>query len=206
MSMISPAFQDAVHDSQQCFRLLLKAMSEPGTIVTLDRCDGFGSMMSASAQTLLSMSDNVTPIWLSPSFLQDRAISENIKFHVSVPIVESLEQASFAAFSLQDLDSQDWCSLPFNTGNEEYPDSSTTVIIELDSLAGGAALELSGPGIESHKTAYLNGAPNALITFLMHRQDQMAFPLGIDVIFVADQQVMCLPRTTKVEVPVCTLL
>ncbi len=35
--------------------LLLKAMSEPGTVVTLNRCEGFGSMMSAAAQTLLSM-------------------------------------------------------------------------------------------------------------------------------------------------------
>ncbi|WP_295895561.1 phosphonate C-P lyase system protein PhnH [uncultured Vibrio sp.] len=205
MSMISPAFQDAVHDSQQCFRLLLKAMSEPGTVVTLDRCDGFGNMMSAAAQTLLSMADNATPIWLSPAYIQDRAVSENIKFHVSAPMVESLEQASFAVYSLQDLDNQDWHNLPFNIGNEEYPDTSTTVLIELDSVLDGAELMLSGPGIEVQRNVKLKGAPTALITYLMQRQEDVNFPLGVDFIFVCDQQVMCLPRTTNVEVPVCTL-
>lgn len=42
MTTITTAFQDAVHDSQQCFRLLLKAMSEPGEIVTLEMSEGFG--------------------------------------------------------------------------------------------------------------------------------------------------------------------
>eukprot|EP00487_Bulimina_marginata_P009024 TRINITY_DN335_c0_g1_i2.p1 TRINITY_DN335_c0_g1~~TRINITY_DN335_c0_g1_i2.p1 ORF type:complete len:173 (+),score=23.16 TRINITY_DN335_c0_g1_i2:383-901(+) len=166
MSMISPAFQDAVHDSQQCFRLLLKAMSEPGTVVTLNRCEGFGSMMSAATQTLLSMADNATPIWLSETLKADHAVTENIKFHVGAPIVEQTQQASFAAISAQDLQEIDWSELTFNLGNEEYPDTSTTFVIEVDSLTSGTELSLSGPGIQSDKLRFFNGYRLALLLIL----------------------------------------
>ncbi|MGF1718718.1 phosphonate C-P lyase system protein PhnH [Vibrio kyushuensis] len=205
MSMISPAFEDAVHDSQQCFRLLLKAMSEPGTIVKLDKCDGFGNMMSGAAQVLLSMADNATPVWLSSAFSQDRAVSENIKFHVSAPIVNTLSETGFALFSQHDLFDQEWSTLSFNLGNEEYPDTSTTVVVELDSLTEGNEIVLTGPGIENEQCIAMKGLPSALIQYLTTRQNRSAFPLGIDFIFVAGQQVLCLPRTTKVEVSVCTL-
>ncbi|WP_333912713.1 phosphonate C-P lyase system protein PhnH [Vibrio coralliirubri] len=206
MSMISPAFQDAVHDSQQCFRLLLKAMSEPGTVVTLNRCEGFGSMMSAAAQTLLSMADNATPIWLSSTLKADHAVTENIKFHIGAPIVEQTQQASFAAISAQDLHDVDWSELTFNLGNEEYPDTSTTVVIEVDSLTSGTELSLSGPGIQSEQAAFFSGLPAGFIAHLKERQSLVKFPLGVDFIFVANQQALCLPRTTKVEATTCTLL
>ena len=205
MSMISPAFQDAVHDSQQCFRLLLKAISEPGKVVTLDRCDGFGSLVSSATQTLLAMADNATAVWLSPSLSADSAVTENIKFHIGSPLVEHPQQASFAVFSARDSQQHNWSQLTFNPGNEEYPDLSTTVIVELDNLDAGTELTLSGPGIESQRTIYLCGASVELLAFLQTRQASMPFPLGIDFIFVANQQVLCVPRTTKVEVTPCTL-
>ena len=206
MSMISPAFQDAVHDSQQCFRLLLKAMSEPGTVVTLNRCEGFGSMMSAAAQTLLSMADNATPIWLSSTVKADHAVTENIKFHIGAPIAEQPQQAGFAVISAQDLLAIDWTELTFNLGNEEYPDTSTTVVIEVDNFNSGIDMSLSGPGIQSEQIVSFNGLPEGFVSYLKERQSLVKFPLGVDFIFVADQQVLCLPRTTKVEVTSCTLL
>ena len=206
MSMISPAFQDAVHDSQQCFRLLLKAMSEPGTVVTLNRCEGFGSMTSAAAQTLLSMADNATPIWLSETLNADHAVTENIKFHVGAPIVEQPQLAGFAVISAQDLLTIDWSELKFNLGNEEYPDTSTTVVIEVDNFNSGIDMSLSGPGIQSEQIVSFNGLPEGFVSYLKERQSLVKFPLGVDFIFVANQQALCLPRTTKVEATSCTLL
>ena len=206
MSMISPAFQDAVHDSQQCFRLLLKAMSEPGTVVTLNRCEGFGSMMSAAAQTLLSMADIATPIWLSSTLKADHAVTENIKFHIGAPIAEQPQQAGFAVISAQDLLAIDWTELTFNLGNEEYPDTSTTVVIEVDNFNSGIDMSLSGPGIQSEQIVSFNGLPEGFVSYLKERQSLVKFPLGVDFIFVANQQALCLPRTTKVEATSCTLL
>ena len=103
--------------------------------------------------------------------------------------------------SPQDLLAIDWSELTFNLGNEEYPDTSTTVVIEVDSLTSGSALSLSGPGIQSEQIASFSGLPADFVAYLKERQSLVKFPLGVDFIFVADQQVLCLPRTTKVEAP-----
>lgn len=212
MTTITTAFKDAVHDSQQCFRLLLKAMSEPGEIVTLEMSEGFGAMHKAATQTLLSLSDNATPIWLSASHLKDAAIRENIRFHCGSPVTERQNSASFAVIAEQDLADFDWNNATFSLGCEEYPDQSTTVIVELGSLTngsdaspskGGLTLTLSGPGIESQSVLNIGVASKAFQHFLQGRQEHFAFPLGIDLILVNDESIACLPRTTLVEVNSC---
>ncbi|NOH28171.1 phosphonate C-P lyase system protein PhnH [Vibrio mediterranei] len=212
MTTITTAFKDAVHDSQQCFRLLLKAMSEPGEIVTLEMSEGFGAMHKAATQTLLSLSDNATPIWLSESHLKDAAIRENIRFHCGSPVTERQNSASFAVIAEQDLADFDWNNATFSLGCEEYPDQSTTVIVELGSLTngsdasppkGGLTLTLSGPGIESQSVLNIGVASKAFQHFLQGRQEHFAFPLGIDLILVNDESIACLPRTTLVEVNSC---
>jgi alpha-D-ribose 1-methylphosphonate 5-triphosphate synthase subunit PhnH len=212
MTTITTAFKDAVHDSQQCFRLLLKAMSEPGEIVALDRSKGFGSMHKAATQTLLSLSDNATPIWLSESYLKDAAIHENIRFHCGSPVTERQNSASFAVIAEQDLADFDWNKATFSLGCEEYPDQSTTVIVELSSLTNGSVannskdgitLTLSGPGIESQSMLNIGTVSQEFQHFLQGRQEHFAFPLGIDLILVCDEIITCLPRTTLVEVNSC---
>ncbi|KFA98598.1 phosphonate C-P lyase system protein PhnH [Vibrio sp. ER1A] len=212
MTTITTAFKDAVHDSQQCFRLLLKAMSEPGEIVTLEMSEGFGAMHKAATQTLLSLSDNATPIWLSESHLKDAAIRENIRFHCGSPVTERQNSASFAVIAEQDLADFDWNNATFSLGCEEYPDQSTTVIVELGSLTngsdanpskGGLTLTLSGPGIESKSVLNIGVASKAFQHFLQGRQEHFAFPLGMDLILVNDESIACLPRTTLVEVNSC---
>lgn len=212
MTTITTAFKDAVHDSQQCFRLLLKAMSEPGEIVTLEMSEGFGAMHKAATQTLLSLSDNATPIWLSESHLKDAAIRENIRFHCGSPVTERQNSASFAVIAEQDLADFDWNNATFSLGCEEYPDQSTTVIVELGSVTngsdaspskGGLTLTLSGPGIESQSVLNIGVASKAFQHFLQGRQEHFAFPLGIDLILVNDESIACLPRTTLVEVNSC---
>ncbi|AYV23724.1 phosphonate C-P lyase system protein PhnH [Vibrio mediterranei] len=212
MTTITTAFKDAVHDSQQCFRLLLKAMSEPGEIVTLEMSEGFGAMHKAATQALLSLSDNATPIWLSESHLKDAAIRENIRFHCGSPVTERQNSASFAVIAEQDLADFDWNNATFSLGCEEYPDQSTTVIVELGSLTngsdaspskGGLTLTLSGPGIESQSVLNIGVASKAFQHFLQGRQEHFAFPLGIDLILVNDESIACLPRTTLVEVNSC---
>lgn len=212
MTTITTAFKDAVHDSQQCFRLLLKAMSEPGEIVTLEMSEGFGAMHKAATQTLLSLSDNATPIWLSESHLKDAAIRENIRFHCGSPVTERQNSASFAVIAEQDLADFDWNNATFSLGCEEYPDQSTTVIVELGSLTngsdaspskGGLTLTLSGPGIESQSVLNIGAVSQAFQLFLQERLEHFAFPLGIDLILVSDESIACLPRTTLVEVNSC---
>ncbi|GAL24538.1 PhnH protein [Vibrio variabilis] len=209
MTTITTAFQDAVHDSQHCFRLLLKAMSEPSEIFTLTKSEGFGAMHKASTQTLLSLADNATPIWLSASHQDDAAIRENIRFHCGSPMTEAQHDASFAVIAERDLAAFDWNNAAFNLGCEEYPDQSTTVIVELGTLSSsanqnlaqdGVSLTLAGPGIESTTTLSIGDVPVGFQHFLLERQQRFAFPLGIDLVLVSDDAIACLPRTTHIEV------
>ncbi|MGV2986599.1 phosphonate C-P lyase system protein PhnH [Vibrio sp. E150_011] len=203
MTTITPAFQDAVHDSQYCFRQLLKAMSEPGQLVTLDRSQGFGIMHAAAAQTLLSLADNATNIWLSPTLQNDKAVLENVRFHCGAPIVFEQADADFAVIAKSDIAQISQQLLDFKSGCEEYPDAATTVIIELDSLTSGQRLLLSGPGIETTDEAFVGDAPDGFLSFLESRQERVDFPLGIDLVLVHEEQILCLPRTTNVEVSPC---
>ncbi|CAH0530297.1 phosphonate C-P lyase system protein PhnH [Vibrio hippocampi] len=203
MTTITTAFSDAVHDSQHCFRQLLKAMSEPGQKVSLDRCEGFGTMHSATSQLLLTMADNATPIWLSPSLLTQDAVVDNLRFYCGSPLTTSCEQSAFAVISAVDIATFDWQSAVFNLGTEEYPDQSTTVVVEIEDQMMGQTVSLSGPGIERSHSLELGGAPAEFIQFLQQRQERFPFPLGIDLILVSQRQVVAIPRTTKVKVMPC---
>ncbi|PSW16859.1 phosphonate C-P lyase system protein PhnH [Photobacterium sanctipauli] len=201
MSHITSAFKDAVHDSQACFRRLLTAMSEPGRVVELDRCHGFGEMMPATSQVLLAMADNSTPLWLSAHLQQDAAAVENIHFHTGASTSAVESNAAFAVISQQDLQQMEQQALSFNEGDEEYPDRSTTVIIETDSVDSGASFVLSGPGIKDHTQVQLGSLPAWLQVRLCEQAEQ--FPLGLDFIFVSGQQAVAIPRSTSVEVAPC---
>ena len=75
---LQPAFTLAVQDAQQSFRRLLKAMSEPGVIVSLHQLSqGWLPLNLASTSVLLTLADNDTPVWLSGALLNDIA-SQNL--------------------------------------------------------------------------------------------------------------------------------
>ncbi|MCG9752514.1 phosphonate C-P lyase system protein PhnH [Vibrio brasiliensis] len=210
MNTITTAFSDAVHDSQHCFRRLLTALSEPGKLTTLDRCLGFSPMHGAATQTLLTLADNTTQLWLSSSYASQKNLIENLRFHCGVSIEPAQQKASFAVIAEQDLAEFSWGDATFSPGNEEYPDSSTTVIVELNALSIASestvsqVLRLTGPGIKTHVEIESSSMPASLMTFLEQRQERYAFPRGIDLLLVSGETLLAIPRTTKIEVTACT--
>ena len=69
---LHPAFTLAVQDAQHSFRRLLKAMSEPGVIVSLHQLKhGWQPLNLATTSVLLTLADNDTPVWLSGSVSND---------------------------------------------------------------------------------------------------------------------------------------
>jgi alpha-D-ribose 1-methylphosphonate 5-triphosphate synthase subunit PhnH len=154
------------------------------------------------------MADNATPIWLSPSFAQDDSVLDNLRFYCSSPMSETSVNSAFAIVSGKDLVAFDWDSAQFNIGNEEYPDQSTTVIVEIEDDATtecttGQILSLTGPGIERNQSLELRSVPASFIQFLEKRQERFAFPLGVDLILASKIHVVAIPRTTSVEVMPC---
>jgi alpha-D-ribose 1-methylphosphonate 5-triphosphate synthase subunit PhnH len=77
---LQPAFTLAVQDAQHSFRRLLKAMSEPGVIVSLQQLQhGWQPLNVASTSLLLTLADHETPVWLA-SALHNDLVGQNCVF------------------------------------------------------------------------------------------------------------------------------
>lgn len=61
-------FTRPVADAQHTFRRTLKAMSEPGTLVTLPVIAALGRLSSAATAVLMTLVDRETPLWLDPAY------------------------------------------------------------------------------------------------------------------------------------------
>ncbi|MEI8634181.1 phosphonate C-P lyase system protein PhnH [Vibrio sp. PP-XX7] len=59
-------------------------------------------------------------------------------------------------------------------------------------------LRLTGPGIETDCRVRVAGIAGCVLDYLIQRPDP--FPLGMDVILIEDKRLMCIPRTTTVEI------
>jgi alpha-D-ribose 1-methylphosphonate 5-triphosphate synthase subunit PhnH len=116
-----------------------------------------------------------------------------LKFHTGAPVVQDSSIAAFALIS-------DGALLPalerFALGTNEYPDRSTTVIIQVESLDRGRSFELRGPGINGVATLQASIKPFDLFERL--RFNEALFPRGIDLVLVADDSVVAVPRTTRI--------
>ena len=192
MSLVA-SFQHPVADAQYSFRRILKALSEPGVSVQLPAMPGFGALGSASACVLLTLIDQDTPLWLSAS-LNDEILRKNLRFHTGAVLTDSPSAVSFA---LADPALDSATLLAFPCGDEMSPELATSVIVQLEALTGGTPLRLRGPGIESSRTISPQ-LPDAVRDYLLNRPHR--FPLGLDFMFTCGEELIAVPRTTRVEV------
>ncbi|MGH6714823.1 MAG: phosphonate C-P lyase system protein PhnH, partial [Bradyrhizobium sp.] len=148
-------------------------------------------LMRGAAAIALTLFDHDTPIWLDP-LLQTTGVVQWLKFHAAAPIVADPSIASFALVAdgraLPELD----C---FSLGSNDYPDRSTTLILQVESLTSGKQYELRGPGIES--VAMLKAVIDPPDFFERLAINAALFPRGMDVVLVADDAVVAIPRTTR---------
>ncbi len=188
---LGSAFADPVLGAQRVFRAVLTAMSEPGRVHVLDeRIDAPATLDPTSARLLLTLADYETPIWLPPSMGADAAAY--IRFHCSAPIAGSIAEARFAVI---DGAASEPALAVFDAGNDRYPDRSATVIIACVGLSGGPLVTLVGPGIESDRII----APRGLRAGFWDEvaANHARYPLGVDLVLVAGDAMLALPRTTS---------
>ncbi len=93
------------------------------------------------------------------------------------------------ALTLFDHDTPVWLE------SNEYPDRSTTLILQVESLTQGPPLELRGPGING--AAMLQATIQPADLFERLEINRTLFPRGIDVMLVADDAIAAMPRTTR---------
>ena len=188
-------FGDLARDAQASFRATMDAMARPGTIkstpVPVNAPQPLNPTMAMLALTLC---DFDSPIWLDDNITQSEAAKSFIAFHTSAPVTKDKSAAQFALLtspaSISNLSE-------FAQGTDEYPDRSTTLIIQVDAISNAPFATLSGPGIETTASLSVEGLDE---TFWSQAQrNSQLFPRGIDFIFVSDTQLCCLPRSTKIN-------
>ncbi|KJF93701.1 PhnH protein [Photobacterium angustum] len=205
MSQLVKGFDCPVHDAQQTFRLLMDAMAKPGLVVELPSDVRFGGVSKAATQLMLTLVDNSTQVFMSSHYLNDPSFIENVRFHCAASLTQIREHADFGLLAGNEITTLNG----FSKGEENYPDRSASLIIEVDSLQSGVELSLTGPGIQEKTTAYINGLSSELLVAVLNGRG--VFPHGVDLFFTSGRQVMALPRTTQVrlnnkEDALCTLL
>jgi alpha-D-ribose 1-methylphosphonate 5-triphosphate synthase subunit PhnH len=188
-------FADKVLSAQSTFRSVMEAMARPGSVQRIEAAAAAGApapMMRATAAIALTLFDHDTPLWLDQPMSEASDVTKWLKFHTGAPVVQDSSICSFALIgdprSLVGLDH-------FAFGSNEYPDRSTTLILQIESLTEGAAVELRGPGIDG--TAALQAMVEPADLFARLEINQTLFPRGIDVVLVADDMVVAIPRTTR---------
>lgn len=192
---VEGGFSTPVLDAQGAFRALMDAMARPGTVRALDAAVRPPAPLLASAGAVaLTLCDHDTPVWLDPALRETDAVAAWLGFHAGAALAHTPADAHFAfaadPAALIALDN-------FAQGTQDYPDRSTTLVLQLDTLEDGMPLLLEGPGIET--AARIAPAPLPRHFVEQWRQNNARFPRGVDLILAAPGRVACLPRTTRIR-------
>lgn len=189
---LGSGFADGARDSLRVYRAVLEAMARPGRVRSLSPIRTAPAPLDGAAGAVcLCLVDLDTLLWLDPALAGS---APWLRFHTGCRISDRPERAAFAVVAsparLPDL-------ATFAQGEPDYPERSTTIIVQVTGLKEGAGWTLRGPGIDG--TARL-GVPGFGANFLpAWAANNARFPCGIDLILTAGDRVAALPRTTRLE-------
>jgi len=192
---IEGGFADPVFNAQTVFRTVMDAMARPGSVQPLPALARPPAPLSATAGAVaLALCDNDTPLWLDPALHVSAAIGSWLGFHTGAPLANTPADAHFAFVAtpaeMMALDG-------FAQGTQDYPDRSTTLILQVSDLTSGTPLLLEGPGIETSATIAPALMPRHFIE--QWKQNIQRFPRGVDIILATAEGIACLPRTTRIK-------
>ena len=184
---LAGGFSNPATQSAHAFRSIMEAMARPGSIHSIKGTEPPTPLSVAAGTVLLTLCDTDTPVYLAGDADHDD-VRAWLAFHTGAP----LTGPSHAMFAVGNWDAL----LPLGSypiGTPEYPDRSTTMIVEcLQLQANGATLR--GPGIRSQ-------AALSLPETRAFQSNRAIFPLGLDFLFACGDQIAALPRSTQVSAP-----
>jgi alpha-D-ribose 1-methylphosphonate 5-triphosphate synthase subunit PhnH len=175
------------------FRSILRSFSKPAVPTTIVKVEGAPPpLFPTTAAIGLTLFDYQTPIWLSTDLNTD-AVRKFLRFQTGAPLTADPTDATFAILTLAETQSE-WPN--FNLGSDEYPDRSTTVILQVSSLTTGDAVRVSGPGLKDPVDFHVaKSTPD----FWQHIQmNNSLFPIGNDFMFASPDAMAALPRSSRI--------
>ena len=179
--------------TQQTFRVLLQALSHPGRVLTLPA----GTPPESWRTVLPTLLDQeVSFAVLGPGA---EVVAAELQDLTQAPVSE-LAQADFLLIMGGGSQGR---VLEAKRGCLEYPDQGATLFYLVEEVREGglqpAPVRLTGPGIPTARCPVVRGLDQAEWQYLT--QINREFPLGVDCFFLdRQQQVMGLPRSTRVEI------
>jgi alpha-D-ribose 1-methylphosphonate 5-triphosphate synthase subunit PhnH len=187
-------FESPVFQSQSVFKALMDGLARPGTLQTLDKGAAPPSPMGAGAGAIaLTLCDHDTPVYLAMP-LVEAGVPGWLAFQTGALVTDDRTEAQFAFLDHTTL-------LPplstFAAGTQEYPDRSTTIVLEVPAFEGGQDYILSGPGIQDSTTINVAGLPAPFEG--LWKENNALYPRGVDLVLVSGLEMICLPRTVRIR-------
>lgn len=193
-AIYSGSFADPVMDAQSVFVAVMNALARPGTVQPVRAGVRPPAPLNRTSGALaLALFDADTPVHLDPALRNEETVGW-IAYQTGAPVAASKAEASFAIVAGIDAMLGLEC---FSLGTQEYPDRSTTLIIQVPSLEGGEDWVMRGPGMETEHRLSVAGV-SAIVADIWARNNAL-FPRGVDVILAAPDAMIGLPRTTRLS-------
>ncbi|MDQ0348260.1 phosphonate C-P lyase system protein PhnH [Ancylobacter vacuolatus] len=192
-SCLATGFIDPVLDGQASFRAAMWALSRPGRVEPIAAALTPPAPLNPEAAALvLALCDYETPLWLDPALARVPEVAAFLRFHTGAPVVEDAAEARFALIA-EPLDMPDF--FDFAQGSPEFPDTSATLILQVEAFTGGLVLE--GPGVQGR--AAFGAAPLPADFIARMAENRAGFPLGVDLLLAGPGGVAGLPRSVTVK-------
>src|SRR5262249_47877101 len=143
-----------------------------------------------AAAVVLGRLDFKPPVWLATPLAQSRQVADWIRLHTGARVTSDPGQAAFA-FIADPIQAPAFPA--FSLGTPEYPDRSTTLVLQVQDFGTGERLLLSGPGIAGVRSFSAQPLPPDFQTRIA--ANRALFPRGVDLILVSPNSVAALPRS-----------
>jgi alpha-D-ribose 1-methylphosphonate 5-triphosphate synthase subunit PhnH len=168
----------------------MDAMARPGTLQPLPaELSPPAPLSPTAAAVALALLDYETPFWLDAAGAD---VAHWLRFHTGAPIASTPAEAAFAFLA----DPARAELARFAAGTPEYPDRSTTLVLQVARFADGPPLRLSGPGIQGERVLAAAPLPADIVAQLA--ANRALFPRGVDLVLVSSTHVAALPRAIRV--------
>jgi alpha-D-ribose 1-methylphosphonate 5-triphosphate synthase subunit PhnH len=186
-----PALDLSCLDNHRCFRLLLQAMSRPGTLFQLPAANiPARSPLLRLLDALIDQQCSCCLIDSDPGWEAQLQQQTGCSF---CPVNQADFLLALGGTSRGGLQQA-------KRGRRDFPDQNATIIYQVDKLAAGTAqsgIQLRGPGINGSIHPCIEGLAETELQQL--KSVNLEFPLGIDAFFLdRTGQLIGLPRSTRI--------
>jgi len=181
MTMMNEKIWQAAHQ-QLIFRQLVNAFSYPGSVQAVS-----DKSANTALSVLATLVDNASSLSDPHALINE---TDLLRLQVQLSPTENSAYIFCAGQTAVDF-------LP-SVGTLANPDKGATLVIKVDDLENGSqVLQLTGPGIKESNSIAVDGLHASWLT--QREEWNGAFPLGIDMILVAEDAFVAIPRTTQIK-------